>query len=261
MLVFFTVMAVGIYNIISSRVAFVLRIESDIIGLRLARSCVLYEMLQRKKDTALYDTLSKFANEAGTEIGRGKFTYTIKDEESKVNINTAPFDVIGRLPGLDIKLAQAINASTLRPFKAKEEVLLVEGITDDNYKEFKDFITIYGDGKVNINTAPPEVLKALGFDDNLTEAIINFRTGEDKKDGTKVEGVFTDVNTIIASIRSSVGFSGEAEAKIIQVLSKNLITTASTNLFLQIKTEISGRPGPKYAVLVDKEKIKEWHEY
>jgi hypothetical protein len=66
---------------------------------------------------------------------------------------------------------------------------------------------------------------------------------------------------IVASIRSSVGFSGEAEAKIVQVLSKNLITTASTNLCLQIKTEVSGRPGPKYAVLVDKEKIKEWHEY
>lgn len=263
MLVFFSVMALGLYNIISSRVAFVMRIESDIIGQRLARSCVVYAKSERKKDLLKYDTLSKFKKKAEMELGRGKFIYTITDEESKININTAPFEVVAGLPGLDTKLAQAINASRLRPFKAKEEVLLVEGVDKDNYKEFKDFITVYGDGKVNINTAPPEVLKALGFDDSLIETIKEFRAGEDKIEATADDGAFTDTATILDTMRSLVGFSGSAEAKIVQVLSRNLITTASNNLCLQIETEVLGRPGSKYAVLIDiaKEKIKEWREY
>ena len=262
MLTLFSILALGIYKIVSSRAVFAMRVESSVISQRLARSCVVYAMAERKKDLSKYDVLNKFGNKTEKELGRGKFSYTIIDEESKVNINTAPVEVISRLPGLNLKLAQAISASELRPFKLKEEVLLVGGINKEIYSGFKDFITVHTAGKVNINTASPEVLKALGFDDGIIDIIKDFRAGEYKEELAEYNGVFTDTSAVLSTMRSLVGFSGPEEANIIQVLGKNLITVASANFCLQIDTEILGRPAAKFVVIIDKEgKIKEWHEY
>ena len=56
--------------------------------------------------------------------------------------------------------------------KAKEEAVRA-------FVEIKDFITVYGSGKININTAGPQVLSILGMDKDLIQDIILFRTGED----------------------------------------------------------------------------------
>jgi len=47
------------------------------------------------------------------------------------------------------------------PFDSKEEIRLVEGWQDDVYERFRDQITIYGNGRVNINTASDDVIKGL----------------------------------------------------------------------------------------------------
>ena len=48
-------------------------------------------------------------------------------------------------------------------------------------KRLLDYLTIYSDGKVNINTAPLEVLESLSesLDDSIASAIIEFRQEED----------------------------------------------------------------------------------
>ncbi len=56
--------------------------------------------------------------------------------------------------------------------KAEEEAVRV-------FTEIKDLITVYGSGKININTAGPQVLSILGMDKDLIQDIILFRTGED----------------------------------------------------------------------------------
>jgi len=47
------------------------------------------------------------------------------------------------------------------PFDTKEEIRLVEGWQDAVFERFGDKITIYGSGKVNVNTASDEVVKGL----------------------------------------------------------------------------------------------------
>ena len=47
------------------------------------------------------------------------------------------------------------------PFDTKEEIRLVEGWQDDVYDRFKDDLTIWGTGKININTASDEQIKGL----------------------------------------------------------------------------------------------------
>lgn len=95
--------------------------------------------------------------------------------------------------------------SLQNPYKAKnanfdnlEELLLVKGITseilygDDERPGLINFITLYSStDKVNINTASPEVLKAIPFmSDNDVEQIINYRKADNtKKDGTNIQAV------------------------------------------------------------------------
>jgi general secretion pathway protein K len=70
------------------------------------------------------------------------------------------------------------------PFLTPGQIFLVKGMGQLERFEGKrllDYVTIYSDGKVNINTASKEVLQCLSesMDAALAEAIIEFRNDED----------------------------------------------------------------------------------
>jgi general secretion pathway protein K len=68
-----------------------------------------------------------------------------------------------------------------------EELLLVKGITRELFygtgdvSGISDYLTIHGDGKININTADPVVLKALSedIDDDMVNEMIAYREDEE----------------------------------------------------------------------------------
>jgi len=64
-------------------------------------------------------------------------------------------------------------------YESPDEMLLVKGMTKQAYDKLTDYVTIYGDGAVNINTASREVLIALGLQDSLVEKILSVRRGKD----------------------------------------------------------------------------------
>jgi general secretion pathway protein K len=79
------------------------------------------------------------------------------------------------------------------PMESIEELLLVKGITKDLYEGadgmpgIANYLTIYGDGMININTAPLLVLKALSDDitDEVFEDLDNFRKDQNNEDDLK----------------------------------------------------------------------------
>jgi general secretion pathway protein K len=89
------------------------------------------------------------------------------------------------------------------PYKAKnanfdnlEELLLVKGVTSEilygngEKQGLINFITLYSNtNKININTASPEVLKAIPFmSDEDVRQIMNYRSADNtKKDGTDIQ--------------------------------------------------------------------------
>lgn len=93
-------------------------------------------------------------------------------------------------------------------FEALEELMLVKGMTWDIFKEIEKYITVYGDGAVNINTAPEEVLLALIDDGSgqfgeLVDSIMIFRKGDDGLEGTSDDRFFLtidDVNALIENV-------------------------------------------------------------
>jgi len=110
------------------------------------------------------------------------------------------------------------------PLQTIGQIFLVKGMKDvrrfgeEGKKRLLDFLTIYSDGKVNINTAPKEVLQSLSdnLDDAVAEAIIEYRKEEDfssVEDLKKVPGVgaglFNEIKKWI-TVKSSV-FSIESQ--------------------------------------------------
>ncbi len=148
--------------------------------------------------------------------------YGLEDETSKININsTKALSVLkNMLLQYDIELEEVENiiasiedwrdeddipktaggaedsyyqaldtpyTSSGRDFLVEEELLLVKGMTEELfYDKLKDYITVYGDGKININTASEKVVSAafgIGYPE-LAQKILDYRRGVDGKAGT-----------------------------------------------------------------------------
>ncbi|MBF0336720.1 MAG: type II secretion system minor pseudopilin GspK [Nitrospirae bacterium] len=58
-----------------------------------------------------------------------------------------------------------------------DELLQIKKLTPDAYKKLLPYITVHGDGLININTAEPPVLYCLSddIDENLANAVVEFR--------------------------------------------------------------------------------------
>ncbi|NQU74089.1 MAG: hypothetical protein HQ547_05220, partial [Candidatus Omnitrophica bacterium] len=127
-LVFFSILSVGLYKVVSAQVSLVKRVEERVLCEYLAKAAVIYAQDERANNkVSFYDSLYGLAQEKERELGIGEFVYTMTDEESKININFSSEEVIARLPGIDLDLAQRIISSPSRPFHVKEELLLLEG--------------------------------------------------------------------------------------------------------------------------------------
>ncbi len=166
-----------------------------------------------------------FYPDSGQGFSRQYKQYGVVDEERKININTANKAILQRLVEQtvtsDVKQAEEIAnsiidwrdfgeseaegfysdnyyASLKDPYPAKkgdfevlEELLLVKNITKEVYAKLLPYITIYTDGKININTVSKEVLVALGVDYVLADKIINSRRGKDGLEATGDDHIFS----------------------------------------------------------------------
>ncbi len=75
-------------------------------------------------------------------------------------------------------------------YEILDELLLVQGISKRFYQELIKYLTIYGEGAVNINTASAPVLLAVGFSEELTKKILAVRRGSDGLEGTLDDYIF-----------------------------------------------------------------------
>lgn len=139
----------------------------------------------------------------------------VHDESARVNLNTAPAAILRRLLGSDEAAAGILDwrdadsrvnadgaeasfyAALERPYPCRngplasvEEVLLIRGVTPAMFERIKDRVTVWGDGKVNLNTVSKETLIDLGFSAAAAESVAAFRAGPDGSTGTGDDGVF-----------------------------------------------------------------------
>jgi competence ComEA-like helix-hairpin-helix protein len=115
---------------------------------------------------------------------------TVEDEENRdgeqgenrVNINTADAGDLQSLDGIDEGIANSIvRYREQNQFDNVDEIREVKLISIDDMRQIVDRVSISDDevlqGKVNINTAPLEILAMLpGMDEEKAQAIIDHRT-------------------------------------------------------------------------------------
>ena len=119
--------------------------------------------------------------------------------------------------------------------------MLVKGMNKEIYKRIINFVTIYGEGAVNINTASREVLGALGLSEELIDKILMVRRGKDGMDGTPDDRVFSKTFEITADINSAVALTLE-EARLIDTLNrKGLLCTQSFYFTIEATGKLASR--------------------
>ncbi|MDD5431528.1 MAG: helix-hairpin-helix domain-containing protein [Candidatus Omnitrophica bacterium] len=224
-----------------------------------------------EKTQHAYDNLYNLREEKEIAIGKGKLTYVLVDEESKINMNSASQNIIERLlqntsdlsDAASQKLAESIIAyRSKQPLRVKEELLNIEDFEEKVFDSCKNSITIYGNGKVNINTAGTEALKALGLSDSLAKTIIEFRNGPDNKEATKDDNFFENTSEVISKLNSFSSLSTEEELLLASLVGNSTIDVKSSSFTIKADGKILDNSTMKYEItLDDKGKIRNWIEY
>lgn len=224
--------------------------------------------------------------------------YGLLDETGKININTSDRKVLSRLlekvAGLNreraLDLAHCIidwrdadsffqhpqygaedsdyknlnepYESKDSDFQVKEELLLIRGMGQEVFDSIKDFITVYGEGKVNINTAPRQVLLALGLNGGLIEKILSFRKGDDLVAGTFDDNVFSSISTIIPDITQGDGLSSGEIAELTRFIESEIFATNSSDFMVKCIAGLNTKKQTSQvtAVVNYEGLIKYWYE-
>ncbi len=257
-LVFFSILSTGLYNIVSSQMNMARALEERSVSRYMAKAASCYAIAERQNAKKPCDTLYGLMTKRTTEMGRGKFVYTFFDEEGKININTAGKEILERLPGLNSTLADAILEYRLKKesheFDLVEELLFVDGINEGVYDKCKNYVTVYSNSKINMNTAPVEVLFALGFDKQLAENIREYRRGADGEEGTMDDGFFENTDEIPVKLNSFRELSEPQVEELQSVISRDRVSVLTEELLIVIETSILDRPSTKYSVVIIGEK-------
>ncbi len=229
--------------------------------------------------------------------GKPGLRYGMMDEERKVNINTADQKTLRRIliiiAGLDEIDAQELAASIVdwrdedsqlsipvgsaedsyyrnflhsyeskdAPFERLDELFLIRGMNRDIFAKLKDYITLYGSGKVNINTAPKKVLLVLGISPDVVEKIIIFRYGDDGELGTLDDNIFYSTSDIVPRL-SQFCHMGISEIAELDIAADMYLVTSSDYFGIRSTARLKNRKRfLRVTCVVDRDgKILSWQE-
>lgn len=86
-------------------------------------------------------------------------------------------------------------------YESMDELKFIEGMTDGLYDLLKNYLTVYGNGQVNVNTASFQVLGALGWEDQVIQKFLRVRNGADGAAFTVDDYVFSRTYDIASEMK------------------------------------------------------------
>ncbi len=224
--------------------------------------------------------------------------YGMQDEESKINLNKADVEMITRLieTVTDVTLSDAQELAYCiidwrdkdsffqhpqfgaedsdytgkrnsyeakdSDFEVIEELLLVDKMDQEIFDKLEYFVTIYGEGKVNINTASREVLMAMGINGRVVENILDFRKGADLIAGTGDDDIFLQSAMIVPQLSQVFDLNPSDLASLSNLVAAGKFTTKSENFMIRSVGELDHKKGRTTIVAVAERtgQIKYWRE-
>ncbi len=215
------------------------------------------------------------------DVGKVVDRYGLCDEQAKLNINVADRDMMARLI-VDVsglaedaarKIAQDIvdwrdygkhkaegffsddyYTSLQYPYRMKEknferidELFLVKGMTRELFDALRPFITVSGDGRIHVNTASSQVLRALGFDPVLVAKIVKARKGVDGKENTEDDHIFYRTFDIASEVHAIVKLE-DKEIKQINDMNARGVWTTDSMVYSMTSRVVSDGKDPKRTI-------------
>lgn len=286
-----TILVLGITGLVFQEIRFSKTYFRLVTSLPLAQGALKTVFYLREKDTTpAYDTWDELSKEEKVSLcAHNSYRYffvdknnssdnprreAIIDESALINLNFVSVDVLARLPGMDKELAEALVNSGLRPFRTINEVLLVKDISKENFLLFKDSITVYGTGKVNINTASKAVFVALGLDEEVANLILRFRRENKIKPIAKestaeltaeptAEPVYgiSNLATLLNDLRDFASLGLRQEQDLLTLLP--VFEVKSEYLRFNVITTPGGQEGMHYSIIIHPptKKVLSWTEH
>lgn len=113
------------------------------------------------------------------------------------------------------------------PIESLQELAYIKGMEYAIFMKLKPYITVYGTGTVNINTARGPTLYALGLSKEVVKKILLYRCGEDQIIGNKDDRIFTYANSVVAKVSQVYSMSPSEIAQFSNVVSAGRISVFS----------------------------------
>jgi hypothetical protein len=259
-LVFFTFLGSACYSILNSRIRLARFYRDRLLAGQAAYSVCRLAQQELKGDQTPYDTLWECGRKREVDFGMVQCSYVFVDEARKININSAPVQLLAGLPGIADELAQKISSPDARPFTVKEELRAVEGIDPAIYEGIRDSVTVYGNGRINVNTASGPVLQAAGASPELVRKILWYRKGADEKEGTQDDGIFTDEGKIVSALDASIGLTDGEKQLLLLLIGRGALSVSSEMFTLEAAVRYANREIASYSIVMDKKSVREWRE-
>jgi general secretion pathway protein K len=139
------------------------------------------------------------------------------------------------------------------PFEALEELYLIDGINGEIFDKIKDYVSVFGDGGVNVNTASKEVLTALSGDSYLADKIIRYRLGPDAEPGTSDDAIFTDLNKIYDQLNGVILLNIMEKSEIEKMINENMLSIRSTHLSFRSRGILKNGASRTVDAVIDRE--------
>ncbi len=159
--------------------------------------------------------------EWGEDKSEDDVYFVITDEESKINLNSTPEEILEEVQGINRGIIRQImkrrkeavhQDEGISPFQIEEELRYLRGVKDEDWfgddrtPGLKDMFTVHGSGKININTASEQVLKCIPkLGDRAIGVIMKYRAGADGQIGTSDDKGFANLQELI----ENTGLSGD----------------------------------------------------
>jgi len=250
------------------------------------------------KEQRIGEAIVNVCYENAAQDGFSDLWFGALDEQSKININKIDKEILERLfkaalvsgemeaqelaasivdwrdedSELSIPLGSAEDeyySSLEFSYKAKngafetlEELLLVKGFTEDSFTKLKNYITIYGNGKVNINTASRFVLLSLGLDKIYADNIISFRLGQDGAAGTIDDNVFNQFSEIAPKLSAAFKYSESQSAYLSNISERYFTVKSGAFMIRSVARAVSGKYESSVVCVVNRSgKILRWQEF
>lgn len=150
------------------------------------------------------------------EFDNDRCFYIIRDNGSRISINFAPEELLHDVDGLSFLVVREImsrreargRSRVVQRFFSIDELRDLRGMDDEDWMGedgnpgLRDLFTVWGDRKINLNTASEAVLLAIpDIRNSVVSKIIGYRVGPDAELGTQDDKAFKNIDDLSKKLK------------------------------------------------------------